>query len=87
MGFPHKNKLNLELPYKWVDAAKPQGPCQGRTLRHGLGPALSADLCLQPAKAPSALGTPEAVDGPSHRAHFDIHCMTITLGAVISSSF
>ena len=51
MGFAHKNKLNLELPYLQVDAAKPQGPCQGRTLGHGLGPASSADLRLQPCQS------------------------------------
>lgn len=48
MGFACKNKLNLQLPYLQVDAAKSQAPRQGRTLRHGLGPTLSADLYLQP---------------------------------------
>lgn len=48
MGLAHKTKLNLELSYLQVDAAKPQGPCQGRILRHGLSPASHVDLCLQP---------------------------------------
>lgn len=79
MGFVHKTKLNLELPYSQANAAKTQGPCQERTLGHRLGSALSSDLCLQPAKAPSTLGTPDTADGPPHRPDFNIYYTTIML--------
>lgn len=68
MGFAHKIKLNLKLPYLQVDAAKPQGSYAGRTLRGGSQVLLS--VC-SPAKVPFTLGTPGTVDGPPCRADFD----------------
>lgn len=73
MGFVHKIKLNLKLPYLQVDAAKPQGLCLGRTLRGGLGPVSSVDLCLQSCQGTFHTGNSSTADGPPCRADFDIY--------------